>query len=111
VVDETTEPDSAEQLVLPAPPEQPERPELPAPLGIEPVVTGDDAVDRALARLAGADTLATHEHVAMYEDVHADLRETLDALDRQAEAPGPVPGPVPGSVPTPGPVPSHPNRS
>ncbi|MER5640249.1 hypothetical protein ABT095_25300 [Kitasatospora sp. NPDC002227] len=49
----------------------------------EPVVeTGHPEVDAALARLAELDGVETGEHVAVYEDVHQRLVETLTGLDR-----------------------------
>ncbi|MER6914737.1 hypothetical protein ABT354_23940 [Streptomyces sp. NPDC000594] len=73
-------------------------PEEPAPLGVVIAPTGDPRVDAALERLADADHLPAEGHPEVYEDVHRELREALDALD----AP-------PGSVPAPlGPAPSPP---
>ncbi len=60
----------------------------PAPLGLVRTPTGHAGVDAHLERLADADHLTADGHVAVYEDVHRGLRDTLTALD----AP-PVPGP------------------
>ncbi|MEU6868668.1 hypothetical protein ABZ924_36475 [Streptomyces sp. NPDC046876] len=63
-------------------------PAQPAPLGLVRTPTGHAGVDAHLERLADADHLTADGHVAVYEDVHRGLRDTLTALD----AP-PVPGP------------------
>ncbi|MFF1908498.1 hypothetical protein [Kitasatospora sp. NPDC058218] len=54
----------------------------PLPLGVEPTRTGHPAVDAALARLEALDGVPTEAHVAVYEDVHQRLTDTLAALDR-----------------------------
>ncbi|MFJ4095218.1 hypothetical protein ACIPYS_26820 [Kitasatospora sp. NPDC089913] len=54
----------------------------PLPLGVELTPTGHPAVDAGLARLAALDGVATDAHVAVYEDVHQRLADTLAALDR-----------------------------
>lgn len=81
--------------VLGVPGQPPGRPEEaadgpagPAPLGLVRTPTGHAGVDAHLERLADADHLTADGHVAVYEDVHRGLRDTLTALD----AP-PVPGP------------------
>ncbi|WP_018549310.1 hypothetical protein [Streptomyces sp. LaPpAH-108] len=56
-------------------------PEAPAPLHVPRTPTGDPGVDARLARLADADRLTTDGHLAVYEDVHAGLRDALSALD------------------------------
>ncbi|WP_395293835.1 hypothetical protein ACF9IK_09715 [Kitasatospora hibisci] len=54
----------------------------PLPLAVELTPTGHPAVDAGLARLAALDGVPTGAHVAVYEDVHQRLTETLAALDR-----------------------------
>ncbi|MEV0530921.1 hypothetical protein [Kitasatospora sp. NPDC050463] len=54
----------------------------PLPLGVEPTRTGHSAVDAALARLEALDGVPTEAHVAVYEDVHQRLTDTLAALDQ-----------------------------
>ncbi|MCG6496822.1 hypothetical protein [Kitasatospora sp. A2-31] len=54
----------------------------PLPLGVELTPTGHPAVDAGLARLAALDGVPTGAHVAVYEDVHQRLTDTLAALDR-----------------------------
>ncbi|MFD9721590.1 hypothetical protein [Streptomyces sp. NPDC059076] len=67
-------------------------PAVPAPLGIPRASTGNTAVDAVLERLADADHLPAEGHLAVYEDVHRGLRDTLTALD--TPQPGPfAPGP------------------
>ncbi|MEU5402557.1 hypothetical protein ABZ348_25020 [Streptomyces sp. NPDC005963] len=67
-------------------------PAAPAPLGVPRAPTGNTAVDAVLERLADADHLPAEGHLAVYEDVHRGLRDTLTALD--APQPGPsAPGP------------------
>ncbi|RLU92028.1 hypothetical protein CTZ27_19345 [Streptomyces griseocarneus] len=80
-----------------------EPPAGPRPLGADRSPTGEPAVDTALARLADADHLDVNGHLAVYEDVHGDLREALAALDR---APGPSGAPAPMGSPA-----SHDTRS
>ncbi|MCC3769472.1 hypothetical protein [Streptomyces sp. UNOC14_S4] len=75
---------------------QGEHPAGPRPLGADRAPTGEPAVDTALARLADADHLDVNGHLAVYEDVHGDLREALAALDR---APGPSGAPTPMGSP------------
>ncbi|WP_406204998.1 hypothetical protein OH807_29890 [Kitasatospora sp. NBC_01560] len=53
------------------------------PLGVELSPTGHPAVDAGLARLAALDGVPTDAHVAVYEDVHQRLTDTLAALDRE----------------------------
>ncbi|CAL9285685.1 hypothetical protein [Streptomyces sp. SudanB25_2051] len=60
----------------------------PLPLGVEREPTGHGPVDALLARLADADHLAADGHLAVYEDVHRGLRDTLAALDAHPQ-PGP----------------------
>jgi hypothetical protein len=78
-----------------APATQTYDPAAPAPLGVQRVETGDAGVDAQLERLADADHLPADGHLAVYEDVHRGLRDTLTALDaRPAPAPqGPSPSP------------------
>ncbi|WP_051814092.1 hypothetical protein [Kitasatospora sp. MBT63] len=45
--------------------------------------TGHPAVDEALGRLEALDGVGTEAHVAVYEDVHQRLTDTLAALDRE----------------------------
>ncbi|WP_377268704.1 hypothetical protein [Peterkaempfera sp. SMS 1(5)a] len=52
--------------------------------------TGHPGVDDVLARLEALEGTPTEAHVALYEDVHQRLRDTLTALDNR---PGPTPGP------------------
>ncbi|MFE2109951.1 hypothetical protein ACFXAF_29370 [Kitasatospora sp. NPDC059463] len=54
----------------------------PLPLGVDLAPTGHPAVDAALARLEALDGVPTDAHVAVYEDVHQRLADTLAALDR-----------------------------
>ncbi|CAL9378767.1 hypothetical protein [Streptomyces sp. enrichment culture] len=53
----------------------------PLPLGVGRAATGHGAVDALLERLGDADHLAADGHLAVYEDVHRGLRDTLAALD------------------------------
>ncbi|MFE3743268.1 hypothetical protein [Streptomyces sp. NPDC059134] len=64
-------------------------PAAPRPLGVARTPTGDDGVDRTLARLADADHLPAEGHVEVYEDVHGGLLEALSALDARPAPPGP----------------------
>jgi len=66
------------------------------PLEVHVTPTGHPGIDAQLRRLADADHLAVSGHLAVYEDVHRGLRDTLTALDRR---PGP---PVPGAPHNPG---------
>ncbi|PRH77836.1 hypothetical protein C6N75_18180 [Streptomyces solincola] len=77
-----------------------EEPGGPAALGVERTPTGYPAVDAALHRLADADHLPADGHLAVYEDVHRELREALAALDARP------PGPPAPSAPTGRPSPS-----
>ncbi|MER7706517.1 hypothetical protein ABTX81_26920 [Kitasatospora sp. NPDC097605] len=54
----------------------------PLPLGVDLAPTGHPAVDAGLARLEALDGVPTDAHVAVYEDVHQRLADTLAALDR-----------------------------
>ncbi|MFB6890306.1 hypothetical protein ACFCX4_13425 [Kitasatospora sp. NPDC056327] len=54
----------------------------PSPLGVGLTPTGHPAVDAGLARLEALDGVPTDAHVAVYEDVHQRLADTLAALDR-----------------------------
>ncbi|MGV9270384.1 hypothetical protein ACWDRR_37745 [Kitasatospora sp. NPDC003701] len=54
----------------------------PLPLGVEITPTGHPAVDAAVARLEVLDGVPTEAHVAVYEDVHQRLTDTLAALDQ-----------------------------
>lgn len=49
--------------------------EVPVPA---PMPTGIDAVDRVLDLVAGLDARPLGEHAAVFEEAHADLRQTLD---------------------------------
>jgi hypothetical protein len=49
----------------------------------EPFATGHPEVDAALARLEALEGAETEAHVAVYEDVHQRLSDTLAALDRE----------------------------
>ncbi|MEV7776084.1 hypothetical protein [Kitasatospora sp. NPDC086791] len=53
------------------------------PLGVELLPTGHAAVDAGLARLEALDGAPAEEHVAVYEDVHQRLADTLAALDQE----------------------------
>ncbi|MFD4660601.1 hypothetical protein ACFWP2_33875 [Kitasatospora sp. NPDC058444] len=53
------------------------------PPGLEPVPTGHPGVDAALARLEALDGVPAEAHVAVYEDVHQRLVDTLAALDQE----------------------------
>ncbi|AUY49272.1 hypothetical protein [Streptomyces sp. CB01881] len=55
----------------------------PLPLGVGLAPTGHPAVDAGLARLEALDGVPTEAHVAVYEDVHQRLTDTLAALDRE----------------------------
>jgi hypothetical protein len=61
--------------------------------------TGEPSVDAMIARLDGLDGLPLDEHVAVFEDTHAGLRQVLSELDAAPDAPagqqgtGPRPGP------------------
>jgi hypothetical protein len=50
------------------------------PVG-EPPETGDPRVDEAIAGLAGISGRPPAEHVAVYEEVHRRLQDTLADLD------------------------------
>jgi hypothetical protein len=58
-------------------------PEPVEPLGIELLPTGHPAVDAGLARLEALDGAPAEAHVAVYEDVHQRLADTLAALDQE----------------------------
>lgn len=62
----------------------------PVAAAVELEETGHPGVDAVLARLEALEGTPTDVHVALYEDVHQRLRETLTALDNR---PGPTPGP------------------
>ncbi|MFE3830382.1 hypothetical protein [Streptomyces sp. NPDC059092] len=94
--------DPAPEAADPVPPHTPRNPGSPAapgpsapdpaaprPLGVARTPTGDDGVDRTLARLADADHLPAGGHAAVYEDVHGGLRDALSALDVRPAPPGP----------------------
>jgi hypothetical protein len=57
-------------------------PPAPSPLGVDLASTGNAEVDAFVDRLADADELPTQDHIEVYEDVHAGLREVLAALDK-----------------------------
>ncbi|GBQ01980.1 hypothetical protein SSP531S_34300 [Streptomyces spongiicola] len=59
----------------------------PAPLGVGRVPTGHAGVDAHLERLGDADHLTADGHLAVYEDVHRGLRDTLTALDTRPDDP------------------------
>lgn len=75
------EPSLVPASVPPVPAEPPE----PEPLGVAPVTTGNLDVDPMLARLGEVDALPTHQHLAVYEEVHAGLYATLAALDQHSD--------------------------
>ncbi|WP_416875663.1 hypothetical protein [Kitasatospora sp. SC0581] len=57
---------------------------LPAELlGIELLPTGHPRVDAGLAQLEALDGVPAEAHVAVYEDVHQRLVDTLAALDQE----------------------------
>ncbi|MBY8878524.1 hypothetical protein [Actinacidiphila acidipaludis] len=56
-------------------------PAEPQPLGVTVARTGNADVDAAVERLGDADELPVHDHIPVYEDVHAGLRNALAALD------------------------------
>ncbi|WP_254076791.1 hypothetical protein [Streptomyces pacificus] len=58
---------------------------VPAPLGVGRVPTGHAGVDALLERLGDADHLPADGHLAVYEDVHRALRDTLTALDARPD--------------------------
>ncbi|MEV7603676.1 hypothetical protein AB0O91_40530 [Kitasatospora sp. NPDC089797] len=53
------------------------------PLGVELLPTGHPGVDAGLARLEALDGVPAEAHVAVYEDVHQRLADTLAALDQE----------------------------
>ncbi|MFJ9458727.1 hypothetical protein ACIRST_26995 [Kitasatospora sp. NPDC101447] len=53
------------------------------PLGVDLQPTGHPVVDAALARLEALDGAPAEEHVAVYEDVHQRMADTLAALDQE----------------------------
>ncbi|WP_030542303.1 hypothetical protein [Streptomyces albus] len=67
----------------------PDAPAGPAPLGVPRTPTGSAGVDAALDRLADVDHLPGDGHIAVYEDVHRALRDTLTELDQRPGPPGP----------------------
>lgn len=93
----------------------------PSPLGLDPGTTGNAQVDTVLQRLSDADELRTHDHVAVYEDVHGALRDVLAALDARPSQGPPPPAaqveraspvhPASPAPPVPAPPPSVRNRS
>jgi len=68
------EADEAEQSEAAEPADQPEN-----AVPVEP--TGDERVDAAVERLAEVARLPPAEHVAIYEDVHRRLQDSLADLD------------------------------
>ncbi len=48
-----------------------------APPPGQTVETGDERVDRAVARLAELDDRPVHEHAAVVESIHRSLQDTL----------------------------------
>ncbi|WP_316524038.1 hypothetical protein [Kitasatospora brasiliensis] len=48
-----------------------------------PTLTGHPGVDAGLARLEALDGVPAEAHVAVYEDVHQRLVDTLAALDQE----------------------------
>lgn len=50
----------------------------PAGLAETPSVTGVPSIDSALTRLDGLDGVSLGDHAAVYEQVHADLRDALE---------------------------------
>ncbi|ARF78127.1 hypothetical protein ACIG0C_36275 [Kitasatospora aureofaciens] len=59
------------------------RAETVEPLGVELLPTGHPGVDAGLARLDALDGVPAEAHVAVYEDVHQRLADTLAALDQE----------------------------
>ncbi|MGH3341942.1 MAG: hypothetical protein ACRDPK_03485 [Carbonactinosporaceae bacterium] len=58
------------------------QPDAPDPFDhIEVEPTGDPGVDAAVESLAGLSDLPVEEHIAVYEDVHRQLRDVLAELD------------------------------
>ncbi|MFF2081924.1 hypothetical protein ACFVXG_45025 [Kitasatospora sp. NPDC058162] len=53
------------------------------PIGVELLPTGHPGVDAGLARLEALDGVPAEAHVAVYEDVHQRLADTLAALDQE----------------------------
>ncbi|WP_244178995.1 hypothetical protein [Streptomyces rubellomurinus] len=53
------------------------------PLGVELTPTGHPVVDAGLVRLEALDGVPAEAHVAVYEDVHQRLADTLAALDQE----------------------------
>ncbi|MGA5823477.1 hypothetical protein ACPC54_37135 [Kitasatospora sp. NPDC094028] len=53
------------------------------PLGVELTPTCHPVVDAGLARLEALDGVPAEAHVAVYEDVHQRLADTLAALDQE----------------------------
>lgn len=53
------------------------------PLGVDLQPTGHPVVDAGLARLEALDGAPAEAHVAVYEDVHQRLADTLAALDQE----------------------------
>ncbi|MEV7187860.1 hypothetical protein [Kitasatospora sp. NPDC093102] len=53
------------------------------PLGVELALTGDPGIDAGLALLETLDGVPAEAHVAVYEDVHQRLVDTLAALDQE----------------------------
>jgi hypothetical protein len=54
--------------------------------GPEAAPAGEPAVDAMIARLDGLDGLPLDQHVAVFEETHAGLRQVLSELDGEAEA-------------------------
>lgn len=65
-------------------PGDPGRAEDPAPAQAGAPSTGDARVDRVIAGLDRLDGLPTEAHVAVFEDVHATLRQVLSEIDSAA---------------------------
>lgn len=53
------------------------------PVGVDLTPTGHPGVDAGLARLEVLDGVPAEAHVAVYEDVHQRLVDTLAALDQE----------------------------
>ncbi|MGH3471681.1 MAG: hypothetical protein ACRDPG_06515 [Nocardioidaceae bacterium] len=63
----------------------------PDPIGADGALsTGDVAVDAAVARLADLDSLDLDAHAAVYEQIHQDLHQALDANPSPDSNPSPA---------------------
>ncbi|MER5969956.1 hypothetical protein ABT112_09500 [Streptomyces sp. NPDC002055] len=81
-------------MTEPMPGTEPGPEDEPLPLGVTRTPTGRAEVDAQLERLADVDHLPADGHIAVYEDVHRELRSELASLDtgpgepRPAQPPG-----------------------